>query len=81
MSGPRETPGKRHDQTPENVDEPKVDGMHVVSLLMSGMIVWGGAGWLLDRLTDHQALFLPIGLLLGMGLGLYMVFLRLHPRS
>ncbi|MEY9215429.1 AtpZ/AtpI family protein [Thermobifida halotolerans] len=76
MSEPR-----KPDETSQEPAETAVDGVGIVSLLVSGMVVWGGAGWLLDRLTDHQALFLPIGILLGLGLALYMVFARLHARS
>ncbi|WP_248590118.1 AtpZ/AtpI family protein [Thermobifida alba] len=76
MSEPR-----KPDETSQEPSETSVDGVSIVSLLVSGMIVWGGAGWLLDRLTDHEALFLPIGILLGLGLALYMVFARLNVRS
>jgi ATP synthase protein I len=76
MSEPR-----KPDETSQEPAETSVDGVSIVSLLVSGMIVWGGAGWLLDRLTDHEALFLPIGILLGLGLALYMVFARLNVRS
>ncbi|GLU50398.1 hypothetical protein [Nocardiopsis ansamitocini] len=61
-------------------EETPIDGVGTLSLLISGMMVWGGAGWLVDRLTDHQALFLPIGILFGLGLAMYMLFARLHPR-
>ncbi len=76
MSEPR-----KPDETSQEPAETSVDGVSIVSLLVSGMIVWGGAGWLLDRLTAHEALFLPIGILLGLGLALYMVFARLNVRS
>ncbi|EOR70531.1 hypothetical protein TM51_12393 [Thermobifida fusca TM51] len=76
MSEPR-----KPDESSPEPSETSVDGVTIVSLLISGMVVWGGAGWLLDRLTDHDALFLPIGILLGLGLALYMVFVRLHARS
>ncbi len=76
MSEPR-----KPDESSPEPSETSVDGVSIVSLLVSGMIVWGGAGWLLDRLTDHEALFLPIGILLGLGLALYMVFARLNVRS
>ncbi|KUP96225.1 AtpZ/AtpI family protein [Thermobifida cellulosilytica] len=77
MSEPR----KQDRNSPQETSGASVDGITIVSLLVSGMIVWGGVGWLLDRLTDHRALFLPIGILLGLGLALYMVFARLRVHS
>ncbi|TDQ47963.1 AtpZ/AtpI family protein [Actinorugispora endophytica] len=68
------------DKASTEKSESSVDGMSVVSLLMAGMIVWGGIGWLLDRLMDYQGLFLPIGILLGLGLSMYMLFARLRTR-
>ncbi|MEO8106640.1 MAG: AtpZ/AtpI family protein [Actinomycetes bacterium] len=47
----------------------------IVAYLLSGMLLWGGAGWLLDRWLDLQV-FLPIGLLFGTGLALYLVYVR-----
>jgi F0F1-type ATP synthase assembly protein I len=48
----------------------------IVSYLLSGMLVWGGVGWLVDKWTGNQALFLPIGLVLGIAAALYLVHLR-----
>lgn len=47
----------------------------IVAYLLSGMLLWGGAGWLLDRWLGIT-LFLPIGLLFGTGLALYLVYVR-----
>jgi ATP synthase protein I len=47
----------------------------IVAYLLSGMLVWGGAGWLLDRWLGVNY-FLLIGLLLGTGLALYIVYMR-----
>lgn len=49
----------------------------VVSYLVGGMLVWGGVGWLLDRWLGTSALF-PIGVLLGVGVGLYVVVVRIY---
>jgi hypothetical protein len=43
------------------------------------MLLWGGAGWLLDSWLD-VTFFLPIGLLFGTGLALYLVYVR-HGRA
>ncbi len=50
-------------------------GWAVVSYLIGGMALYGGAGWLIGRWT-HIAAFFPIGLLLGMGLALALVVFR-----
>lgn len=47
----------------------------IVAYLLSGMLLWGGAGWLIDRWLGFR-LFLPIGLLLGTGLALYLIYVR-----
>lgn len=48
---------------------------HAFGLVASGVTVWGGAGWLLSELFDNTV-FLMLGLLLGMGLALYLVWVR-----
>lgn len=47
----------------------------IPSYLLSGMILYGGAGWLLSRWTGVVA-FTPIGLLFGVGLAMYLVYRR-----
>lgn len=49
--------------------------MAVPSLLISGMGLYGGAGWLLGRWLDVPALF-PVGLVLGLAFALYLVYVR-----
>jgi F0F1-type ATP synthase assembly protein I len=39
------------------------------------VLVWGGVGYLLSERFDNQ-LFVLVGLLLGMGAGLYLVWFR-----
>jgi len=43
--------------------------------MLSGMAVWGGAGWLLDRWLDIKV-FLPVGIILGMAVSIYMVVVK-----
>jgi ATP synthase protein I len=47
----------------------------IISYLLGGMIVWGGAGWLLDAWLG-TGVFLPGGLLLGAGAALYLIWVR-----
>jgi F0F1-type ATP synthase assembly protein I len=43
--------------------------------MLSGMAVWGGAGWLLDRWLDTRV-FAPVGILLGISVAIYLVVAR-----
>ena len=53
-------------------------GWAVMSTLIGGFAVWGGIGWLLDRWW-HTHFLTPVGLILGMGLGIYAVVARFGP--
>jgi F0F1-type ATP synthase assembly protein I len=50
-------------------------GWSIIGTMISGMAVWGGAGWLIDRWLDTRA-FLPIGIILGMAAAIYIVVAR-----
>jgi F0F1-type ATP synthase assembly protein I len=43
--------------------------------MISGMAVWGGVGWLLDRWLDTRV-FAPVGILLGVSIAIYVVVVR-----
>lgn len=47
----------------------------IIAYLLSGMLLWGGAGWLLDRWLGVRG-FVAVGLLLGAGMSTYLVYLR-----
>jgi hypothetical protein len=65
-----------HDRPSVEDDRAFADALwSVPSYLLSGMAIWGGAGWLLTRWTG-LALFFPIGLLLGVGLAIYLVYVK-----
>jgi len=53
----------------------------VIGTLLAGIVVWGGVGWLLDRWLRFDGLFLPIGMLLGVGVSIYVIYVRYgrHP--
>lgn len=51
------------------------DAWSVMGYLLSGMIIWGGAGWLLDRWLGTTFLVL-IGLLVGGAAALYLIYVR-----
>lgn len=48
----------------------------VLGTLIAGLIAWGGVGLALDLWLDLRWLFLPIGMVLGMGGSIYLVYLR-----
>jgi ATP synthase protein I len=47
----------------------------VPGYLLSGMLIWGGIGWLLDRWTGW-VVFTPVGLIVGVGLAVYLVYVK-----
>lgn len=51
------------------------DAWTVISYLLSGLILWGGAGLLLDRWLGTTFLAL-VGMLVGGGGALYLVYIR-----
>ena len=48
----------------------------VLGTLIAGLIAWGGIGLALDLWLDLRWLFLPIGMVLGTGTAIYLVYLR-----
>ena len=65
----REPPGGRRDRGGSEV------AWAIIGLLLSGVIAWGGIGWLLDRWLG-TSLFLPIGILVGAAGSVYLVIRR-----
>jgi ATP synthase protein I len=53
----------------------EADAYGALGLVISGVLFWGGVGYLLSERFDDQ-LFVLAGLLLGMGGGLYLVWFR-----
>lgn len=52
-------------------------GMQVLSYLISGIALYGLLGWAGDHLLG-TAFLLPVGIVLGAGLGVYLVVRRLE---
>jgi ATP synthase protein I len=50
-------------------------GWEIVSYLVSGMLAYGGIGWLVGRAVHLQLLF-PLGLAVGLGIALWWVIYR-----
>ncbi len=51
-------------------------GWAITATLAAGMAVWGGIGYLVDRLVGTSRVFLAIGIVLGAAGGIYLVYLR-----
>jgi ATP synthase protein I len=53
----------------------EADAYGALGLVISGVLVWGAVGFLVAEWLDNR-LFVMLGLLLGMGAGLYLVWFR-----
>jgi ATP synthase protein I len=47
----------------------------IIGLLLSGVLAWGGIGWLIDRWAGTK-LFLPIGIVVGAIGAFYLIYKR-----
>jgi F0F1-type ATP synthase assembly protein I len=48
----------------------------ITGTLLAGIIVWGGIGKLLDLWLGFDGLFVPIGMVLGAGTSIWLVYWR-----
>ena len=55
--------------------DPTDGAMRVLSYLLAGIAFYGGLGWLIDRL-GHQSWGVPVGLIVGMGMSIYLIIKR-----
>lgn len=51
-------------------------GWSITATMIAGILVWGGFGYLVDRLVGTTNVFLALGVILGAGCGVYLVYLR-----
>ena len=52
----------------------------IIAELLAAIAVWGLIGWGIDRLLGTEKVFLAIGLVVGAGAGIYLVYLK-HGRE
>ena len=71
MSEQPESPGGR---------DGSADGWRAFSYLIGGVALYAGFGWLLDRWLG-TAFFLPVGLVLGAGLAVLLLYFRFGRHS
>jgi F0F1-type ATP synthase assembly protein I len=63
-----------HDVHPSGADV----GWGITGTMLSGILVWGGAGLALDRWLGTR-FFVLIGVLLGLGVAIYIVVMKYAP--
>ncbi|MFC6359868.1 hypothetical protein [Luteococcus peritonei] len=74
MEEQRRTPSD--DGGPTELSGPRgEDGMVVLSYTLSGILLYGGLGWLGAKYL-HQTWMLPVGLILGLGFSIYLIVKR-----
>ncbi|MDR1449016.1 MAG: hypothetical protein LBI84_02225 [Propionibacteriaceae bacterium] len=56
------------------------DGFTALSYIVAGLLLYGGLGWLGDHWLGTGFL-LPIGLVVGVGLGVFLVIKRFGAKS
>ena len=61
-------------------DAPKGDPWHAFGYVVSGVALYGLAGWALDRWLGTTFL-VAIGILVGAGFGIYMTYARFNKAS
>lgn len=50
-------------------------GLRVISILASGLLLYGGLGWMADRWLG-TTFWLPVGIIFGTATGVYLVIVK-----
>ncbi len=50
-------------------------GWSITGTMLSGIIVWGGVGWLLDRWLETR-IFILVGTILGLTVAIYLIVVK-----
>jgi F0F1-type ATP synthase assembly protein I len=53
----------------------EADGWAIMCYMISGMVLYGGIGWLVGRWTGISVLF-PVGMIVGLALGIALIIYR-----
>jgi ATP synthase protein I len=69
-------PNRRDPFTSGNPWSGMAQGWAVTAYLLGGIAVWGGVGYVIDRIIGFHWLFLPIGMIGGVLGGMYLVYVR-----
>nr|BFF27483.1 hypothetical protein GCM10025732_54480 [Glycomyces mayteni] len=54
-------------------------GWRALGYLLSGIIVWGGLGYLVDLWLELPKVGLLVGMLVGAGAGMYLLIKQMSP--
>lgn len=60
------------------LDSPTETAWSITAKLIAGMAIYGGLGWVLSVWFGHAPAFIAVGLLVGLGLSMYLVLMRLR---
>jgi F0F1-type ATP synthase assembly protein I len=66
---------ERRRRNPPGMPQGASAGWSILSYMITGMVLYGGIGWLIGRWT-HVAVLFPVGMLVGLGLAVVMIILR-----
>src|SRR5438445_12625381 len=72
----RSMAGRPNPTDPNNLWGGMSTGITISTTLLAGLFVWGGVGWLVDHLAGTGKVFTAIGILLGAGLGVYLIYIK-----
>jgi F0F1-type ATP synthase assembly protein I len=61
-------------KTPTGKSEKKVDPYSISGYLLTGMALYGGLGWLIDKWAGTSNVFAPIGVIFGLAAALFLTF-------
>lgn len=75
MAGQQPPPKSPEDDSSEPLNSGS--GIVVISYLITGILVWGGVGWLIDSWLGTKGIAASIGAVLGAAAGVYLIVRRL----
>lgn len=55
-------------------------GWSALGSIISGIVVWGGVGYLLDRVFGIAPVLMIVGVLVGNFAGVYLIYVRSLPK-
>ncbi|MBY5163364.1 AtpZ/AtpI family protein [Salsipaludibacter albus] len=65
-----------HDEIQDALRHDRDSGWALTAEFLSAILVWAGIGWLLDRWLDTGPWLLVAGIVLGVVLGFYLLYMR-----
>ena len=75
MAGQQPPPESPKDDASDPINSGS--GIVVISYLITGIVVWGGVGWLIDSWLGTKGIAAGIGAVVGAAAGVYIIVRRL----